>query len=107
MHMNIREEHILPNVNKVEKKESETNNEEQKIQAYIFINSVNLNEQYNELIEKRKIEEYLYIKLNLKNLIFGKGSKKIYHSFNVLFDLLEIDVINRIFKIFNSDNLDF
>lgn len=28
MHMNIREEHILPNVNKVEKKESENKNEE-------------------------------------------------------------------------------
>lgn len=75
----------------------------------LYIISENLNDQNKEFIEISKFgnEEFYEVLEPLMKLIKGEyKDNKIYDSYNGLVDLLEIDIINRIFTLndFNSDN---
>ena len=78
----------------------------------LYIITENLNEENKEFIEISKInyEEFFDVNVSLMKLRKGEyNDNKIYNSYNALVDLLEIDIINRIFTLndFNADNFGF
>ena len=77
----------------------------------ILLVTENLNFPENKFIEMAKINDsdFLEIQLKLNAIRFGKYNDKEYQSYNALIDMLEIDIVNRIFTLndFNTDNFGY
>jgi len=77
----------------------------------IFLVTENLNGQGNIFIEMSKAigPDYIEVQSKLNAIRLGKIKDKVYQAYNALVDLLEIDIVNRIFTLndFNTDNFGF
>ena len=78
----------------------------------VFLVTENLNDSENTFIEMSKtskLDNFIDIISKLNNIRSGKYNDKEYESYNALIDLLEIDIVNRIFTLndFNTDNFGY
>jgi hypothetical protein len=76
----------------------------------VLLVTENLNDPENKFIEMTKTNELNFdIQSKLNAIRLGKYNDKEYQTYNALIDMLEIDIVNRIFTLndFNTDNFGY